>query len=285
MEQSTPDRPTTGFAGGGGGFNESIMSSTRSEQESIRGLHRRRTLYLLRHGEAEHNVLEAQAQMAAKLEATQLGLSPEETYERMEAARKAVLDDKSLRDAPLTDKGRQQAYNASQELQNIIDEGKIHPPTEAMCSPLTRVLETTKIVMENTDIMAAHIRPELTERKTRLPPDTPRPLDELLFVTRDDDRFVMNHCETLSPQKADDEETVRESKEMLRDRASHMFNLLMEMEHRHILVVSHKGFLRELERGLLEITDSPLFGNCELRVYRVIFTMGDRSLFHLERLH
>jgi broad specificity phosphatase PhoE len=229
--------------------------------------------------------LEAEAQKAAKLEAAELGLSPEETFERMETARKAVLDDKSLRDAPLTDKGRQQAYHASQELQKIIDEGKILPPTEAMCSPLTRCLETTKIVMENTNIMSAHIRPELTERKTQLPPDTPRPLDELLFITNEDDRFVVNHCENLSPQKAEDEATCRESKEMLRERASRMFDLLMEMEHRHVLVVSHKGFLRELERGLLEISDSPLFGNCELRIYRVIFTMGDRSLFHLERLH
>ena len=73
---------------------------------------------------------------------------------------------------------------------------------------------------------------------------------------------------------------------MLRERASQLFDMLMEMEHRHVLVVSHKGFLRELERGLLEIPEeeSQLFGNCEMRVYRVIFTQGDRSLHHLERL-
>ena len=58
----------------------------------------------------------------------------------------------------------------------------------------------------------------------------------------------------------------------------------MECEHRHVLVVSHKGFLRELERGLFELEDSPLFENCELRIYQVIFSKGDRRLYNLERL-
>lgn len=252
--------------------------------ESTTGLHRRRTLYLIRHGEAAHNVLEATAQQAAKLQAEQLGLSPEETYERMEAARKSVLTDNSLRDANLTEKGRQQARDVATELHRIVEERQIHPPTEAMVSPLSRCLETAKIVLEPHDI-AAHIRPELSERRTQFPPDTPRPLEELLRITSDDDRFTINNTESLSKEKAEQEAQVRESKEMLRERASHMFDLLMEMEHRHVMVVSHKGFLRELERGLLEIPDSPLFGNCELRVYRVIFTLGDRELYQVERLH
>ena len=265
---------------------ESFLSgSTASAQNSVEvGLHRRRTLYLIRHGEAAHNVLEARAQQVAKEEAERLGLSPEETADRMEEARKSVLVDESLLDAPLTEKGREQAKGVAKELQHIMEEGIIHPPTECMSSPLSRCLETTKIVLENSSINA-HIRPELAERKTQFPPDTPRPLEDLLRLTRDDDRFVISHLEELSREKAEHEAMVRESKEMLRDRAAQMFDLLMEMEHRHILVVSHKGFLRELERGLLEIPDSPLFGNCELRIYRVIFTMGDRELYHLERLH
>lgn len=257
-----------------------------SYRENVRAgkLHRRRTLYLIRHGEAVHNVLEAQAEATAKLEAERLNLSPEETYQKMETARKAVLLDPSLLDAPLTERGKQQARDVSRELQEIMDAGKIHPPTEAMCSPLSRCLETTKIVLENSAINA-HVRPELAERKTHFPPDTPRPLEDLLRLTSNDDRFIITHVERLSKEKAAHEAMVRESKEMLRERASQMFDLLMEMEHRHVVVVSHKGFLRELERGILDIPDSPLFKNCEIRVYRVIFTMGDRSLHHLERLH
>lgn len=265
-----------------------LTKSTESAQESIGGLHRRRTLYLLRHGEAVHNVLEAQAQEAAKVQARQQNLSPEETYRMMEEARKSVLTDPSLMDAPLTERGRQQARQVSKKLQEIIDQGIVHPPTEAMCSPLSRCLETTQIMLENTTAIArsiAHVRPELAERKTQLPPDTPKPLEDLLRWTRDSDRFIITHLEQLSKDKVAHEAMCRESKEMLRARASQMFDLLMELEHRHVLVISHKGFLRELERGLLEIPDSPHFDNCEMRIYRVIFTTGERSLFHLERLY
>ena len=258
---------------------ESILSTDSSPD-----LHRRRTLYLIRHGEAEHNVLEAKAQKVAEQEAKALNLSPEETHKRMEDARKSVLNDVSLRDAPLTDIGRQQARETSKKLREMIANSKIHHPTEAMCSPLSRCLETCKILLEEDTDFKAHIRPEIAERRTLYPPDKPKPLDQLLRCTRDDDRFTIANIEQLSPQKVTDEAAVRESKEMLRERASEMFDLLMECEHRHVLVVSHKGFLRELERGLLQMPDSPLFGNCELRVYRVVFTTGNRELFSLERM-
>jgi broad specificity phosphatase PhoE len=237
----------------------------------------------MRHGEAEHNVLEAIAQKKAKEEAETLKLSPEEIHGKMEEARKSVLTDVSLRDAHLTDRGRQQAKEASIKLRELIDRNKIHHPTEAMCSPLSRCLETCKILLEDSDFKA-HIRPEIAERRTQYPPDKPKPLDQLLRCTRDDDRFIIQNLEQMSAEKINDEAKVRESKEMLRERANEMFDLLMECEHRHVLVMSHKGFLRELERGLLEMPESPLFENCELRVYRVVFTTGDRELFHLERI-
>ena len=289
---------------------------TGSLTSSSRELHRRRTLYLIRHGEAVHNVLEKDAQQKAKAEAMKLGLSKEETWQMMEEARKAVLEDASLRDAPLTDHGREQARLAASTLEQLVAEGKAHPPTEAMCSPLTRCLDTCQILLQNYEVRA-HVRQELQERQTLYPPDTPKPLEELIDSLRtkslrsvsddekddddDDDNskssksssndttghFILNADDwKTTPEDAEQEAQGRESKEMLRERASQLFDMLMEMEHRHILVVSHKGFLRELERGLLQIPEeeSPLFGNCEMRVYRVIFTQGDRSLHHLERL-
>ena len=259
------------------------LCNTTENIDDNPGLHRRRTLYLIRHGEAEHNVLEAEAQKKAREEAQKLGLSSEETLERMEEARKSVLNDASLMDAPLTERGHQQAKEASKKLKEMIAISKIHHPTEAMCSPLTRCLETCKILLDDSDLKA-HIRPELSERRTLYPPDKPKPLDEILRFTRDDDRFLITHLEQLNPETIKNETVVRESKEMLRVRAKEMFHLLMECDHRHVLVVSHKGFLRELERGLLEIPASPLFENCEMRVYRVIFTTGDRKLYHQERI-
>jgi len=264
-------------------FGSLIDRLSTQSLDSTNGLHQRRTIYLIRHGEAVHNVLEAKAQQEAEKEAIKLNLSTDEIYERMEDARKSVLTDVKLRDAPLTEKGRQQARDASKKLKDLIANKTVHHPREAMCSPLLRCLETSKILLEDVDI-SAQIRTEIAERRTLYPPDKPKPLDKLLRYTRNDDRFTIDHIEKLSKEKVDDEATVRESKVMLRQRASQMFDLLMECEHRHVLVISHKGFLRELERGLFELEDSPLFENCELRVYQVIFSKGDRRLFYLERV-
>lgn len=147
----------------------------RDQPSSDQGVHRRRTLYLVRHGEAVHNVLEAKAQETARLESQSMNLSKEETHARMEAQRQAILQDPSLRDARLTDKGRQQARDCGKRLQELIDQGLTHPPTEAMVSPLARTLETCQLILDsvNPDIKA-HIRPELQERQTHFPPDTPR---------------------------------------------------------------------------------------------------------------
>lgn len=241
MAYTQPDPSNFTRAGLKGSLSGSIINSESSAHGSNDRLHRRRTLYLIRHGEAEHNVLEKQAQDQAKQEAETLGLSPDETWERMEEARKAVLLDAGLRDAALTDQGRQQAREAAARLEQIVAEGKAHPPTEAMCSPLSRCLETCQIILENYEIQA-HIRNELQERQTLYPPDTPKTLEELMQsgITRNDSRFIFN-MDSVSPEHAEEEAKCRESKEMLRERASQLFDLLMKMEHRHVLVVSHKG--------------------------------------------
>lgn len=262
-------------------------------QDSL-GLHRRRTLYLVRHGEAAHNVKEAAAQKAEKEACEALGLSPEETYERMEEARQNVLKDSSLRDAPLTEMGKQQAVECAQRIQEIIEQGNLHPPSEAMVSPLTRTLETCDILLDQlqlNDAIKAHVRPELQERQTQYPPDTARCRQSLLKYSKLNDNLSLSKFHfsgsidyEVTKNDVETESQVRESKEMLRERASKLFHLLMEMDHRHILIVSHKGYLRELERGLLGLTDSPLFKNAEARVYRVVFTKGDRQLDSVERV-
>ena len=262
----------------------------RLSPDKTKDVHSRRTLYLVRHGEAVHNVLEKRAQQEAKQEAEALNLSSEETHARMEEARQAVLQDPSLRDAPLTDQGRQEARECGQRLQKLIDDEHIgHPPTEAMVSPLTRTLETCKIILDTTSAfktkpLKAQIREEIKERQTWYPPDTPHPHEQLFRYTQTNDRFVMDHIEKVSAQDVRQEIMVRESKEMLRERASKLFDLLLKMNHRHILIVSHKGYLRELERGLLRMPNSPLFENGEMRIYRVVFTRGERSLESIERL-
>jgi broad specificity phosphatase PhoE len=250
--------------------------------------HRPRTIYLVRHGEAIHNVLEDQAQQHAREEALARGLSEQETLELVEERRQAVLHDPALRDAPLTDRGRQQAKDCALQLQRLIDGGITHAPTEAMVSPLSRTLETCHILLDILEpkIQQAHIRPEIQERKTQYPPDTPRRSSALFQYTQQMDRFVIDNISTVSGQDVEQECQARESKEMLRQRACNLVPLLLQMNRRHLLIVSHKGYLRELERGLLGLSpkESPLFGNGELRVYKVVFTKGDRTLKSLERL-
>jgi broad specificity phosphatase PhoE len=262
---------------------------TLDHQESS-GFHRRRTLYLVRHGEAVHNVLEAKAQEEARLECQKLGLGDDDEElirERMETARQEVLKDASLRDAPLTEKGRRQAAECGTRLQKLVDEGVLPPPSEAMVSPLTRTLDTCDIILDRVALVndiKAHIREELQERQTRYPPDMARSRRSIFRYAQSNDRFLMTSDQTISESDIAEETMVRESKEMLRERASRLFDLLLEMEHLHVLIVSHKGYLRELERGLLGLTDSPLFQNAELRVYQVVFTRGGRKLESIQRL-
>jgi Histidine phosphatase superfamily (branch 1) len=99
-----------------------------------------------------------------------LNLSPQQTEALIEERRQAVLLDPSLRDAPLTDVGRQQARDCAQQLQRLIKEGVIkHAPSEAMVSPLSRTLETCQILLQGFEpkIQQAHIRSEIQERQTQ----------------------------------------------------------------------------------------------------------------------
>jgi len=257
-------------------------------------LHRPRTIYLVRHGEAIHNVLEVEAQKQALEEARALGLSDDDTNALVDERRQAVLHDPSLRDAPLTDKGREQAKECAIRLQELINNGTMpHPPTEAMVSPLSRTLETCRIMLDHLEpkIKCAHIRPEIQERVTYFPPDTPRRVSALVRYTQESCRFHIVDGDPIWDQHQKEEIEAeclaRESREMLRERAKQLLPLLVKLnKHRHILIVSHKGYLRELERGLLGLSpeDSPLFKNGEVRVYKVLFTKGDRKLESLERL-
>jgi hypothetical protein len=52
----------------------------------------------------------------------------------------------------------------------------------------------------------------------------------------------MTSDETISESDISEETMVRESKEMLQEqKASRLFDLLLEMRHLHVLIVSHKG--------------------------------------------
>lgn len=270
------------------------------------------TVFLIRHGEASHNVKEKSVMQKALNRAIAEGLSPdcEETKLRMERARMAVLYDERLFDAPLSRRGRQEAKAASNQLKELIREHRLPPPREVLVSPLTRALETANLIFpEHNNI---HVREELRERCTGKPPDNRSP-SGLLRSRRSFQRFSMDRLQSQSQldlldlldDENDEEDDLiyprtrrsisicseysdtEEDKAMLRARTKRLFDLLAESQERSIVVVTHKAFLRELERGQFGEPLSSEFQNCEIRVYRVKLFTSEQStneLEHTERL-
>jgi broad specificity phosphatase PhoE len=84
-------------------------------------------------------------------------------------------------------------------------------------------------------------------------------------------------CNTSPP-------TLAEDKEALRVRTNKLWGLLAESEERVIAVVTHKGYLRELERGPLEQPHATEFTNGEVRAYQVTIDRERQVLLESERL-
>jgi broad specificity phosphatase PhoE len=276
-------------------------------------------VYLIRHGEASHNVLEKAAMQRAKEQAEAQGLSPEQVKERVEQARVAVLTDESLRDASLSAQGRQDAERARRQLNDVVRRHDLSLPCKVLVSPLTRALETADLIFPNHDTI--HVREELQERQTGKPCDC-RQSSTHLSSRPSFQRFQMGHLRNNSflqkedssssndddssfeeegqvnscsrpwasdsrsnrPPRLDrrlsDPGKAEEDKATLRVRTQKLLGLLDEPS---IAVVTHKGYLRELERGTLGQADAKEFDNAEIRVYRIHLD-SNRALEKAERV-
>lgn len=247
------------------------------------------TLYLIRHGEALHNTLDKLAQEQAKKDAEDEGLGPDEVKKRMKAAQLAVLEDDSLFDAPLSEAGKLEAESARQAMQKLQAKG-LPPPEEVYVSPLQRAMQTADIIFpECTNI---HVREDLRERKTGRACDQ-RHHSQFLAQQDNFSRFSMVQLRTgslteslleelkqVQLQDIEENEDIEEvsdksnekkaeEKPMLRKRTKRLARFLMDAEHRVIAAVTHKAFLRELERGTFGQENATEFKNCEVRVYKV----------------
>lgn len=245
-------------------------------------------LYLIRHGEAKHNVLEKAARERAKKEAEEQGLGAEETQNRIKNAQAAVLDDPSLLDAPLTKAGEKEAENARQRMQELQVQG-FPEPEEVLVSPLQRALQTANLIFP--DCNDIHVREDLIERQTGRACDH-RQSAELLAKRGSFQRFSMVQLRTSSLNKrmlkelevvqlqeiaengGDPQEYKKiaekvEEKPMLRKRTRRLARFLLDSDNKVIVAVTHKAFLRELERGTFGNEDATEFSNCEVRVYKL----------------
>ena len=304
-------------------------------------------MFLVRHGEAAHNIKEREAKMRAKQMSVREGLSADDpvTLERMESARKSVLADETLRDAKLSDKGREEAKEAKEKLQMILSEHPELPrPNYVVVSPLTRTLETCDIIFpDHNDI---HVRSAIAERKTLKPPDTRSHVSQL-SQRKSFQHFSMNELRTESmnnlegggsnddgdgdtqqqnnknanpycgdctlcngkgPKQDSTQQIVlmqedtedlngkwstwatpadqwkEEDKAELRRRTGRIAELLAESDSTSVAVVTHKGYLRELERGPLGNPDAAEFKNAEIRIYKITFSLAKQKMIKSERL-
>lgn len=87
-----------------------------------------------------------------------------------------------------------------------------------------------------------------------------------------------------SRRKGPDSDLFVEDKHQLRERTRKLFDLIAESKHDVIAVVTHKGFLRELERGPFGQEDATEFANCEVRVYKAGFVGKSTDLQRVERI-
>jgi len=250
-------------------------------------------LYLVRHGEAMHNVLEKEAQEKASREAEALGIQKgsETQKEMLETARKAVLRSINHADPELSSCGQQQAIESKAEMLRLTSklDTPLPEPSMVVVSPLQRALQTAALIFPNHP--KVHVHSAVQERHTGLACDKPSsaakmcrheafsfmdfgiPLKEETEATVSEQVEEHEHgyadgvgvgqclseCKVFEPETAAD----------LRRRTAKISELLWKCNDAAVCIVSHKGYLRELERGVLGRPEAKEFLPAEIRVYEV----------------
>ena len=176
------------------------MAADRTTDYGSGGHERSYTLYLIRHGEALHNVHEKLAEQKAKQDGLAQGLSPDEIAHAVECARQAVLDDPAFFDSPLTDRGIQQAHEASTRLYAM----SLPLPTEVFVSPLQRTLQTAAHLFVPEQHASIRVREELRERLTGRPADN-RYASSVLASRQSFARFSFKNLRRHSMLMGDDD--------------------------------------------------------------------------------
>ena len=193
-----------------------------------------KTVHFVRHGQAFHNLM-ADHYTALGREWTQFTIEPNNPYTIPELA-----------DAPLTDKGRQQAYVLQQQVMSLEN-----PPDLIALSPLCRALQTGVIAFENLIGKSLFLAHEMTREEIGVHMcDKRRPVSRLLA------EFPQVHFSLL-----EDEhdllfsETHRESKAEIGERIYKFMEWLSTRQEKHIAVASHSGWLFAVFNAVVECDD------------------------------
>ena len=277
----------------------STSTSASTSSSSLPNAKRKQLVYLVRHAEATHNIKEREAVEAAILRGVQ------EKGEQ-EKARRAVLDDERLRDAPLSSSGKVQVRAASTKLQllNKVAAGagtaksmasmginsKYPPAKIVLVSPLRRALMTATELFwkdnESADPNVEFIALEaLREKRTGFAADERSPVEvlEQEFPHVDfSDLHVQRRNQYIVP-KGEDNAAVRERGRIFVE------DVLSRISEETVAIVTHKGWLREHRHTLkcwvdasklqvdfdLDHWHQTLYGNAEVRVAQFEWTGHD----------
>jgi len=262
------------------------MSKVTDEKEDFKRppeLIRTKHIYVVRHAEAEHNVMEREAVGGAVAR----GVHQKSLLEQV---RKEVLRENgaALLDAPLSKEGNKQARATGKRMSHLLDQNDMYtPPEVVLVSPLRRALQTATSCFfgdttgaENSKATPRFVAMEiLREKRTGLLCDERRSVVELQKEFPHVDFSDLKRQDMEEIQEGETNEAVRQR---VRDFLDHT---LPHVEGHFLALVSHKGWLREMRQVLkireemdptrltikfdIDDWETTLFGNAELRVAKM----------------
>ena len=226
-----------------------------------------RIVYFTRHAEALHNVEEQKAVAKAK--------AAGKDFEAQEVARKSVLNDQHLADAPLSPKGFEQAGHAAAQLRLLhqLAADRFPSPQIVLVSPLRRALQTATALYasNNGSNKPKFVALEaLREKRTGYVADERRSVavlqQEFPHVNFDD---LLHKHENPTPDKGEDNAKLQIRTHTFLSSA-YMANLKQDC----IAIVTHKAWLRELHHAVDQHEDiatclgtaPAVFTNAEVRM-------------------
>jgi len=262
----------------------------------------RKRVYFIRHAEAVHNVAERKAKSDARKTAQATAKHSEEIKASEEKAREQVLLDPAFHDPQLSQDGIRQAKRLQQNLDRLFRcSTQFRPPSLILVSPLERTLQTLLHVFptdrwNNENVVPMEL---LREKRTGRPCDERSDLADLecratyknMDFTAMYRRGLMSDTDVAQECEGDQDSivalSVGEGNADVAERAAELLDYIKRSEHTVIAVVTHKAFLRELERGPLKqcwkqvnipgvthgeeeggAEGAPIeFGNAEMRIY------------------
>jgi broad specificity phosphatase PhoE len=235
-----------------------------------------KVVYFIRHAEAYHNIKEREAVERVKQQGCDEAAQ--------EAARKLVLQDESLRDAPLSESGRMQAKFESTRIHVLhqVCSDKYPCPKTVLVSPLRRALMTaTDLFFDDSDDAPQFVGLEAIREKR-----TGFAADERSSVEALENEFP--HVDFSDLHRQHEIPIPEDNVAVQRRCQSFLENVLPQMEQDSVAIVTHKGWLREMRRTLqsyvkagqlqvdfdLELWHQTLYKNAEIRVARFVWEDG-----------